>query len=127
MSDWYDPNKRSTLRKFRSRDKVDGSNIKVYFDMAGLDPEVKITGTLQKVVIKKAMFKDFTIPTLILNGRKDWKTTPEMAYRFYKMLPENIATLRFLEKTGHWTWAEQPEEFANLVTQFLTNDSAVIH
>ncbi|MEP1445737.1 MAG: alpha/beta hydrolase [Paraglaciecola sp.] len=127
MSDWYDPSKRSDLRKYRSRDKRDGSNIKVYFDMAGLDPEVKITGTLQDVVVNKEMLKDFTIPTLILNGRKDWKTTPAMAYRFYKMLPEGTATLKFLEQTGHWTWAEQPKEFANTVSQFLINESSLIH
>ncbi len=127
MSDWYDPSNRSGLRKYRSKDKRDGSNIKVYFDMAGLDPEVKITGTLKDVVIKKEMFNDFTIPTLIINGRKDWKTTPAMAYRFYQMLPDGVATLKFLEQTGHWTWAEQPEEFTNIVTQFLTNDHTIAH
>ncbi|GHG01351.1 alpha/beta fold hydrolase [Thalassotalea marina] len=120
MSDWYDPSKRSGLRKYRSRDKRDGSNLNVYFDMAGLDPEVKISGTLKNVVIDETMFKNFNIPTLIINGRKDWKTTPEMAYRFYKMLPKGTATLKFLEHTGHWTWAEQPEEFAETLTQFLT-------
>lgn len=127
MSDWYDPEKRSKLRKYRSRDKRDGSNLKVYFDMAGLDPEVKITGTLKDVIIKEEMFKDFTIPTLIINGRKDWKTTPAMAYRFYKMLPQGIGKLKFLEQTGHWTWVEQPEEFAETVTQFLINKPLLIH
>lgn len=122
MSDWYDPSKRAGLRKYRSRDKRDGSNIKVYFDMAGLDPEVKITGTLQNVKVNKAMFKNFNIPTLIINGRKDWKTTPEMAYRFYKMLPKGTTTLKFLEHTGHWTWAEQPEVFADTLTAFLSDN-----
>ncbi|GEA09416.1 proline iminopeptidase [Alteromonas sp. KUL42] len=122
MSDWYDPSKRAGLRKYRSNDIRDRSNIEVYKDMAGADPEVKISGTLKNVVINETMFKDYAIPTLILNGRKDWKTTPEMAYRFFKMLPEGTATIQFLEETGHWTWAEQPDEFANTVIQFMKNN-----
>ena len=121
MSDWYDASKRLSLRKYHSGDPRDGFNVEVYTDMAGIDPEVRITGTLKNIVVNKAMFDNFDIPTLVLNGRKDWKTTPAMAYRFYKMLPDGIGTLRFLEKTGHWTWAEQPNEFAHIVKHFLNN------
>lgn len=119
VSDWHNPKNRAKLRKYRSTDKRDRFNIHVYLDMAGLDPEVEISGTLKSVVVNKEILKSFKVPTLILNGRIDWKTTPEMAYRFYKMLPEGVGQLEFLEKTGHWTWAEEPDKFADIVTRFL--------
>ena len=118
-SDWYDPQKRRSLRKYRSGDKRDRFNLDVYFDIAGDDPEVTIGGTLKGIDINADMFKGYDIPTLVINGRIDWKTTPEMAYRFYKMLPKGVGQLEFLEKTGHWTWAEEPEKFAEIVTAFM--------
>lgn len=122
-SDWRDPAKRQTLRKYRSRDPRDRTNLNVYFDIAGRDPEFEISGTLNDVVVEDAL-KDFTVPTLIVNGRFDWKTTPQMAWRFFKMLPEGVGRLEFLEQTGHWTWAEEPERFEAILTDFLTEAEA---
>lgn len=118
-SDWYKRENREGLRKYRSEDRRDGFNMDVYFDIAGTDAEVKIGGTLKGMDINADMFKSYAVPTLVLNGRIDWKTTPEMAYRFYKMLPEGVAQLVFLEQTGHWTWAEEPEKFAQVVSGFM--------
>jgi proline iminopeptidase len=118
-SDWYKRQNRKGLRKFRSKDERDRFNTEVYFDIAGDDAEVEIGGTLKGLNVNADMFKSFTVPTLILNGRIDWKTTPEMAYRFYKMLPDGVGELVFLEKTGHWTWAEEPEKFVNIVSTFM--------
>ncbi|MBB6523832.1 alpha/beta fold hydrolase [Pseudoteredinibacter isoporae] len=123
VSDWHDPKNRAKLRKYRSTDQRDRFNIEVYRDIAGNDPEVEITGTLKDIVVNKETLKSFNVPTLILNGRIDWKTTPQMAYRFYKMLPEGVGRLEFLEKTGHWTWAEEPDKFAEIVIRFLGSDS----
>lgn len=119
-SDWYRRENRSGLRKYRSKDNRDRFNMEVYFDIAGNDAEVEIGGTLKGINVNTEQFKSFSIPTLILNGRIDWKTTPEMAYRFYKMLPQGVGQLVFLEQTGHWTWAEEPEKFAEIVTKFMT-------
>lgn len=119
ISDWHTPENRANLRKFRSSDKRDRFNLDVYIDMVGEDPEVSISGTLKNVVVNKEILKTFNVPTLIINGRIDWKTTPAMAYRLYKMLPENVRELEILEKTGHWTWVEEPEKFSTLVTAFL--------
>lgn len=118
-SDWYKRENRKGLRKYRSEDRRDGFNMDVYFDIAGTDAEVKIGGTLKGMEINAGMFKSYAVPTLVINGRIDWKTTPEMAYRFYKMLPEGVAQLVFLEQTGHWTWAEEPERFAQVVSGFM--------
>lgn len=119
-SDWHKRENRRGLRKYRSSDKRDGFNMDVYFDIAGMNAELVIGGTLKGIDITPEMFKDFTIPTLVINGRMDWKTTPEMAYRFYKMLPAGVAQLAFLEQTGHWTWAEEPDKFANIVSTFMS-------
>lgn len=119
ISDWHNPENRPNLRKYRSLDKRDRFNIDVYLDMAGEDPEVSISGTLKDVIVNEETLKKFNVPTLIINGRMDWKTTPAMAYRLYKMLPEGVGQLTFLERTGHWTWAEEPKLFAEVVSSFL--------
>ncbi len=90
--------------------------------MAGEDPEVEISGTLKNVVVTKESLIKFNVPTLIVNGRIDWKTTPAMAYRFYKMLLEGVVQLEFLEQTGHWNWVEEPKKFSTLVTAFLLDN-----
>lgn len=123
-SDWHKRENRRGLRKHRSSDPRDRFNMDVYFDIAGKDAEVEIGGTLKGLNIDAAMFASFSVPTLIVNGRMDWKTTPEMAYRFYKMLPEGVGQLEFLEQTGHWTWAEQPEKFAEIVTAFMRKSNS---
>ena len=87
--------------------------------MAGDDPEVSTSGTLKDVILDEDILKTFNVPTLIINGGMDWKTTPAMAYRLYKMLPEGVGRLTFLENTGHWTWAEAPKSFAEVVSSFL--------
>lgn len=122
-SDWHKRENRRGLRKYRSNDDRDRFNMDLYFDIAGLNAEVEIGGTLKGLDITSEQFKSFSVPTLILNGRMDWKTTPEMAYRFYKMLPKGVGQLVFLEETGHWTWAEEPEKFAQLVAEFVTQNN----
>lgn len=123
FSDWRDPAKRADLRKYRSRDERDRSNPQVYFDIAGRDPEVEIGGTLRGINVSAESLKNFNVPTLVLNGRFDWKTTPAMAYRFYQMLPEGTGRLEFLENTGHWTWAEEPERFEAIVSEFMGHNN----
>ena len=122
ISDWHNPENRENLRKYPSSDKRDRFNLDVYTDMAGEDPEVNISGTLKNLEVNNEVLKTFDIPTLIINGRMDWKTTPAMAYRFYKMLPEGVGQLEFLEKTGHWTWMEEPRKFSAILIKFLKNN-----
>ncbi len=119
MSDWYSSKNRKDLWKYYSDDERDRFSVDVYFDIAGRNAEVSIEGTLKGINVTSKMFESFKVPTLVLNGRYDWKTTPEMAYRFYKMLPEGVGELEFLEKTGHWPWVEEPEEFSKIVTEFM--------
>jgi len=117
---WYDLDKRKTMRKVRTGDKRDGSNIQVYFDIIGDDPEWQVNGTLSGLQVESKL-KTFNVPTLIIGGRHDKITTPEIVHRLYSMMPKNIATKVMFEKSGHWPWVEETEKFELSITTFLTN------
>jgi proline iminopeptidase len=117
---WYDLKKRKTMRKVRTGDKRDGSNMQVYFDIIGDDPEWQVNGTLSGLQVESKL-KAFNVPTLIIGGRHDKITTPEIVHRLYSMMPKNIATKVMFEKSGHWPWVEETEKFELSITTFLTN------
>jgi len=117
---WYDLDKRKTMRKVRTGDKRDGSNIQVYFDIIGDDPEWQVNGSLAGLQVESKL-KAFNVPTLIIGGRHDKITTPEIVHRLYSMMPKNMATKVMFEKSGHWPWVEETAKFEASVTAFLTN------
>ena len=57
------------------------------------------------------------LPTLLVWGRDDVITPPDVAEEFLKRLPQ--ATLHFIEECGHAPMIEQPEAFNRLSLQFL--------
>lgn len=120
---WHDVEKSKTMRKVRTGDKRDGYNIQVYFDIIGDDPEWQVNGTLSGLQVESKL-KDFNVPTLIIGGRHDNITTPEIVHRLYTMMPKNIATKVIFEKSGHWPWVEETEKFESSITTFLTNPSS---
>ena len=115
---WFDATKQKTMRKVRTGDKRDSGNIQVYFDIIGDDPEWLVNGTLSGLEVKSKLV-EFNIPTLIIGGRHDKITTPEIVYRLYRMMPKNIATMVMFEKSGHWPWVEETTKFETTVTDFL--------
>jgi len=115
---WHDLTKRKTMRKVRTGDNRDGSNIQVYFDIIGDDPEWVVNGTLSGLEVESKLTK-FDIPTLIIGGRHDKITTPEIVHRLYSMMPKNIATKVIFEKSGHWPWVEETSKFETTITNFL--------
>jgi len=117
---WHDLEKRKTMRKVRTGDKRDGSNIQVYFDIIGDDPEWLVNGSLLGLQVKSKL-KAFNVPTLIIGGRHDKITTPEIVHRLYSMMPKNIATKVMFEESGHWPWVEETLKFEVKVSAFLTN------
>lgn len=117
---WHDLEKRKTMRKVRTGDKRDGSNIQAYFDIIGDDPEWQLNGTLLGLQVESEL-KAFNVPTLIIGGRHDKITTPEIVHRLYSMMPKNIATKVMFEKSGHWPWVEETKKFETKITEFLTN------
>ena len=57
------------------------------------------------------------VPTLLIWGREDRVTPPEIAQRFLTLLPD--AQLWFLSHCGHAPMLEQPESFSDIVTAWL--------
>jgi pimeloyl-ACP methyl ester carboxylesterase len=57
------------------------------------------------------------MPTLIVWGREDVITPPEVAEQFRRRIQG--AQLQYLERCGHAPNLEQPDAFASLLNQFL--------
>jgi pimeloyl-ACP methyl ester carboxylesterase len=57
------------------------------------------------------------VPTLLVWGRDDRITPPEIAERFHALLPDS--RLRFLPRCGHAAMLEQPDAFNELVAEWL--------
>lgn len=60
--------------------------------------------------------KNFDRPVLILNGRQD-PMDPLMANETHLALKNS--TLKFIDRAGHFPWAEQPQKFNNVLNEFL--------
>jgi pimeloyl-ACP methyl ester carboxylesterase len=56
-------------------------------------------------------------PTLLIWGRKDTITPPEVALEFDKLIPHT--TLHYIDEVGHVPMMEAPETFALYLKQFL--------
>lgn len=56
-------------------------------------------------------------PVLIVHGDRDHNFSPELAFKFYRLLPD--AELCILPNTGHWPPSEQPDAFNLLLRGFL--------
>ena len=115
-----DPSLNKTKRKVKTGDKRDRFNYQAYLDIIGDDPEWQLSGTLSGLTVKNRL-KSFAVPTLILSGRHDKITTPEIVYRLYKMMSPKHTQLVMLEDSGHWPWVESTEEFESKVTDFLSD------
>lgn len=63
------------------------------------------------------MLADITAPTLLVWGKEDVVTPPEVAERFHEKLPN--AQLKWIEKCGHAPMMERPEEFVRHLKPFL--------
>jgi len=57
------------------------------------------------------------VPTLLVWGREDRITPPEVGERFRELIPD--ARLTCLARCGHAPMLEQPEEFADVVADWL--------
>jgi len=61
--------------------------------------------------------KDITHEALLIWGRNDQITPPEVARIFYKKLPH--ARLQWIDKCGHAPMMEHPQTFALILNEFL--------
>ncbi len=65
--------------------------------------------------------KDFSRPALVIAGRQD-PCDPAMQYEIHLALKNS--TLRLLDRCGHFSWIEQPEQFYKAVHEFLNAHAA---
>ncbi|WP_448697624.1 alpha/beta fold hydrolase [Mucilaginibacter sp. AW1-3] len=75
---------------------------------------------MAKSAIRHNMSKDvhkITIPTLLVWGKNDKITPPEVAEEFNKLLPDS--ELHWIDKCGHAPMMERPEEFNEILAGFL--------
>jgi pimeloyl-ACP methyl ester carboxylesterase len=65
----------------------------------------------------EACLPQIRVPTLIVWGRDDRVTPPEVAARFHALLPDS--QLRTLARCGHAPMLEQPDAFNAIVREWL--------
>jgi pimeloyl-ACP methyl ester carboxylesterase len=78
------------------------------------------TLTIAKSAIRHNMAKDLpkmTTPTCIIWGENDKVTPPEVAREFHQLLPNS--ELFWIPKCGHAAMMEQPDQFNELLHQWL--------
>ncbi len=60
-----------------------------------------------------------TQPTCLIWGKQDKVTPPEVADDFHKLLPDS--DLFWIDKCGHAAMMERPEEFNQVLRNWLTS------
>ncbi len=81
---------------------------------------------LAKSAIRNNLEKELQqikIPALLIWGKNDNITPPFVAEEFHKLLPDS--ELYFIDKCGHAPMMEVPEEFNNILFNFLKKHSAI--
>ena len=107
--EWADPARRPEPQHGAPPDMA------VYAAVAGDDPEWEVGGTMAGF---DPDLSRVTAPTLVVSGRWDGLTTPQLAYETAAALPN--AELAVLEHSGHRPWREEPDRFFELVGGFLS-------
>lgn len=85
-----------------------------------------ITATLSAIADRKEMctvLNGITIPALIMCGKKDKITPPAMAELLKSKLPN--AKLQIIEKAGHMSNLERPEDFNQHIQDFILNETTL--
>lgn len=93
----------------------------VYYTLQDKGKVLRIL-TMAKSAIRHNMRKElptFTQPTCLIWGKQDTITPPEVAVEFHELLPNS--ELHFLDKCGHAAMMERPQEFNQIVDQFLSS------
>lgn len=78
---------------------------------------IKMARSTKKNTITDRLSRLTDLPTLLVWGRDDVITPPEVAEEFRERLPQS--QLHFIEECGHAPMMEQPEAFNRLMLAFL--------
>jgi len=111
------------------------SDLREYFSMLFYSPQNrdKFVATISPGVYRKdineAVEKDierfdlnpeirkFKCPTLVITGRYDMNVAPVVAYKIHQAIPGSQFAV--FERSGHLPFFEEPEEFVQVMEQFL--------
>jgi proline iminopeptidase len=91
---------------------------RVYSSVIGADPEWVVDGTLRGYDPLPRLHE---IPgaTLVISGRYDRVTPPSVAQAIFDALAPDRRRLEIFERSAHRPWAEQPDEYFEVVGRFL--------
>lgn len=76
---------------------------------------------IAKSAIKHNMEEDlpnFKMPTLLIWGKNDNITPPDVADKFHELIPDS--TLKWIDKCGHAPMMEHPEEFNEKLDEWIS-------
>ncbi|MGQ0827455.1 MAG: alpha/beta fold hydrolase [Bacteroidota bacterium] len=105
-----------TLRFPLPKDHSTTMSTLVYYQMVGRDGDFIIGGDIADFDVRKQL-KDLKMPILVLAGRFDRVSTPEMVILYKQYCPQ--AEFVMFEKSGHNPQVEEPEKTLKTVRIFL--------
>ena len=112
--EWVDPWGHSPLEQ----PSEGGFEERVYSSVIGADPEWEVEGTLRGYDPVPRL-QEIRAPTLVISGRYDRVTPPSVAQAIFDGLAPGRRRLHVFERSAHRPWAEQPDEYFELVGRFL--------
>jgi proline iminopeptidase len=95
-----------------------GFEERVYRSVIGSDPEWEVEGTLRGYDPLPRL-REIRAPALVLSGRYDRVTPPSVAQAIFDALAPGRRRLHVFERSAHRPWAEQPEEYFEVLAGFL--------
>lgn len=85
-------------------------------DRARVSRLIKMARSTKKETVASRLW-EITVPTLLVWGRNDLITPPDVAEEFRERIPN--AELHFIEECGHAPMIEHPETFNRIMLRFL--------
>lgn len=93
------------------------SNVDVYCRIAGPDADVVLGGDMASLDFRRRLH-EIRVPTLVLAGRFDRVSIPRYSVQYRSLMPQ--AEFVMFERSGHFTFIEEPERHDAVVRTFLT-------
>ena len=112
--EWVDPWGHPTLEQ----PSEGGFEERVYSSVIGSDPEWVVEGTLRGYDALPRL-QEISAPTLVIGGRYYRVTPPSVAHAIFDGLAPDRRRLHVFERSAHRPWAEQPDEYFELLGDFL--------
>jgi proline iminopeptidase len=87
-----------------------------HWNDVGYSPEIHRHGSFGDYDVR-ASLSGVTVPVLVITGRDDRITRPEESEEIAALLPH--ATLRIVDGTGHFPFAERPDAYLGAIREWL--------